>query len=108
MSDENELNMILDIPVGVSAEVGSTHLTVREVLAWRHLGLYGYRVEALRAISAAEPCELEVEERLEQLRALWMGMEIRIGVDTVSAAPDVDTPEDLQAVENILSNQSRA
>ena len=35
MSDENNLDMILDIPVGLSAEVGSTHLSVRDVLAWR-------------------------------------------------------------------------
>lgn len=35
MAEESNLDMILDIPVGISAEVGSTHLTVREVLSWR-------------------------------------------------------------------------
>jgi 3-deoxy-manno-octulosonate cytidylyltransferase (CMP-KDO synthetase) len=75
------------------------------VLGWRHLGLYGYRIEALQAISATAPCELELTERLEQLRALWMGMEIRIAVDPAAAAPDVDTADDLQAVESLMRSR---
>jgi 3-deoxy-manno-octulosonate cytidylyltransferase (CMP-KDO synthetase) len=76
------------------------------VLAWRHLGLYGYRVAALQMISATAPCELELSERLEQLRALWMGLEIRIAVDTGAAAPDVDTADELEAVASLMRSQS--
>ena len=32
--ENNDLNMILDIPVGISAVVGSTQMTIRDVLAW--------------------------------------------------------------------------
>jgi len=65
--------------------------------AWRHIGLYGYRVGDLRRLTSANPCYLEQAERLEQLRALWLGMEIRVGIAREAHGPDVDTPEDLEA-----------
>jgi 3-deoxy-manno-octulosonate cytidylyltransferase (CMP-KDO synthetase) len=75
--------------------------------AYRHLGLYAYRVGALRVLSSAEPCQLEKLERLEQLRALWLGMEIRISVDSESHGPDVDTLEDLRKVEQMLAKNDQ-
>ncbi len=71
---------------------------------YRHLGLYAYRPAALRRLSAAGPCELEQLERLEQLRALWLGMEIRIAIDSDALGPDVDTRADLEQVEALLGN----
>lgn len=70
--------------------------------ALRHLGLYAYRVAALRRLAKADACELEQAERLEQLRALWLGMVIQ--VDTARVVPDrgVDTEEDAAAVARIL------
>ena len=70
--------------------------------SWRHLGLYAYRVEALQQLSATQPCELEITERLEQLRAMWLGMQIQVLVDENTRGPDVDTAEDLQKVKDIL------
>ncbi|MBT8421643.1 MAG: 3-deoxy-manno-octulosonate cytidylyltransferase [Gammaproteobacteria bacterium] len=72
-------------------------------LAHRHLGLYAYRVAALRTLSAAPPCALEQLERLEQLRAMWLGMEIRVAVDETAHGPDVDTAEDLAKVAALLA-----
>jgi 3-deoxy-manno-octulosonate cytidylyltransferase (CMP-KDO synthetase) len=69
----------------------------------RHLGLYAYRVAALRELAATPPCELEQLERLEQLRALWLGMEIRIAVDPEAHGPDVDTEADLERVAALLA-----
>ncbi len=69
---------------------------------WRHIGLYAYRVGSLNQMARLAPCELEKREALEQLRALWHGMEIRVGVATEDYGPDVDTPEDLVAVERYL------
>ena len=43
---------------------------------WRHIGLYGYRREALLRFCAAPPSPLEKREKLEQLRALEMGLQI--------------------------------
>jgi len=74
--------------------------------AYRHLGLYAYRPGALRVLSQTEPCKLEKLERLEQLRALWLGMEIRIAVDSDSHGPDVDTIDDLEKVKQLIADQN--
>lgn len=64
----------------------------------RHVGLYAYRVGDLKAVSAEPPCALETAERLEQLRALWLGRRIVVA-DAVEAPPrGVDTEQDLEAV----------
>jgi 3-deoxy-manno-octulosonate cytidylyltransferase (CMP-KDO synthetase) len=71
--------------------------------AWRHLGIYAYRVAGLQRLSSAPPCELESVERLEQLRALWLGLEIRVDVAELGHGPDVDRPEDVALVERYLA-----
>jgi len=63
---------------------------------WRHVGIYGYRREALERFNAAPPSPLETREKLEQLRALELGLSIWAAV--ADAAPiSVDTPADLEA-----------
>ncbi|HZZ36873.1 MAG TPA: 3-deoxy-manno-octulosonate cytidylyltransferase, partial [Caulobacteraceae bacterium] len=63
---------------------------------WRHIGIYGYRREALVRFNAAPPSPLERRESLEQLRALELGLSIWATV--VDAAPiSVDTAADLEA-----------
>ncbi len=63
---------------------------------WRHIGIYGYRREALERFTAAPPSPLERREGLEQLRALELGM--AIWAAAIDAAPiSVDTPADLAA-----------
>ena len=63
---------------------------------WRHIGLYGYRREALTRFCAAPPSPLERREKLEQLRALEMGLQIWAAV--IAEAPlSVDNPSDLEA-----------
>lgn len=70
--------------------------------SFRHVGLYGYRVGALRRVAAAPACALEVSESLEQLRALWLGLEIRVAPARELLGPDVDTPEDLERAAEFL------
>lgn len=61
---------------------------------WRHIGIYGYRRSALERFCAAPPSPLEKREKLEQLRALEMGLSIWAAV--VEAAPiEVNNPADL-------------
>ncbi|MEO8927432.1 MAG: 3-deoxy-manno-octulosonate cytidylyltransferase [Caulobacteraceae bacterium] len=63
---------------------------------WRHVGLYAYRRAALVRFTAAAPSPLERREKLEQLRALELGLSIWTTV--IDAAPiSVDTPADLEA-----------
>ena len=67
----------------------------------RHLGIYAYRGAFLRAYVKEPPCRLELTEKLEQLRALWMGARIAV-VKTEDEGVGVDTPEDAERVERIL------
>lgn len=67
----------------------------------RHLGIYAYRGAFLRRYIAEAPCDLEKTEKLEQLRALWMGAKIAV-VKTDDEGVGVDTPEDAKRVERIL------
>lgn len=62
----------------------------------RHLGLYAYRVGFLRRFVGWAPAPLETCESLEQLRALWHGARIRLGIAGATPGPGVDTPEDLE------------
>jgi len=67
-------------------------------LARRHVGMYAYRLLSLQALAAAEPCELEQLERLEQLRALWLGQRIVVADALAAPAHGVDTPADLERI----------
>jgi 3-deoxy-manno-octulosonate cytidylyltransferase (CMP-KDO synthetase) len=71
--------------------------------ALHHHGLYGYRCGVLRKLVAAEPSPLELAEHLEQLRALSLGMRIRVGEPEVRPGRGVDTEADLEAVAAELS-----
>jgi 3-deoxy-manno-octulosonate cytidylyltransferase (CMP-KDO synthetase) len=76
--------------------------------ARRHLGIYAYRVAALRRIAALRPTQLEQTERLEQLRALEHGMDIRVADASMAPGPDVNTAEDLVRVGALLAAEGVA
>ena len=71
----------------------------------RHVGLYAYRLEALRAFAAAPPSHYEVLEGLEQLRFLELGIPVHtLEVDEPAIAMSgIDTPEDLALAERLLA-----
>ena len=69
----------------------------------RHHGLYAYRRDVLRQLVETEPCTLEKSEKLEQLRALWLGITLKVGIAASPPGPGVDTEEDLAAAERALS-----
>jgi 3-deoxy-manno-octulosonate cytidylyltransferase (CMP-KDO synthetase) len=72
---------------------------------YHHIGLYAYRRAALQRFVSLPPSPLELQEKLEQLRALEAGMRIDIGiVDTVPRG--VDTPADLETARLILKPRS--
>ncbi len=79
----------------------------RHRAARRHLGIYAYRVSALRALSAAPQAALEQRERLEQLRALAMGYSIVVADAIEAPGPGVDTPEDLARVDALLQDRGK-
>jgi 3-deoxy-manno-octulosonate cytidylyltransferase (CMP-KDO synthetase) len=70
--------------------------------ARRHVGIYGYRVGALLKLAALVPSPLEQLEKLEQLRALENGFEIRVADCSEPPGPDVNTAADLERVSALL------
>ena len=71
----------------------------------RHVGIYGFRAGALRRLSSEAPCGMEQAESLEQLRALWLGMRIRVEVVEEIPSASVDTPADVDRVAALLANR---
>jgi 3-deoxy-manno-octulosonate cytidylyltransferase (CMP-KDO synthetase) len=72
---------------------------------YKHIGIYAYRVGFLQRFIHLPPGRWEQAEKLEQLRALEHGFPIHL-VETQEDTLEVDTPEDLAAVERYL--QARA
>ena len=73
-----------------------------ELGALRHIGLYAYRAGFLRTYASLASSPLERFEMLEQLRVLWHGHRISLGVTPTAPAPGVDTPEDLERVRALV------
>lgn len=61
----------------------------------KHQGIYAYRTAALRAVTRLVPSSLELDEGLEQLRALQAGFSIVV-VESDFRSIAVDTPADLE------------
>lgn len=72
--------------------------------AFRHIGMYAYRVGFLRAYPRLTPTQAEQSESLEQLRALGHGYRIKVCI--IAEAPDggVDTPDDVDRVRRLLKH----
>lgn len=73
---------------------------------FRHIGIYAYRADFLKAYASLPPAGIETFEALEQLRALWHGYRISVAVTPDAPATGVDTAEDLERVRRIFSELS--
>ena len=70
----------------------------------KHLGIYAYRTEVLKAITRLPQSSLELAESLEQLRWLENGYRIKVGITNVETV-GIDTPEDLQHAEDFIRSR---
>ena len=68
---------------------------------YKHIGIYGFRTEVLKAVTSLPQSTLEVAESLEQLRWLENGYKIGVGISDVETI-GIDTPEDLARAEEFL------
>lgn len=68
---------------------------------YKHIGLYAFRTEVLRAVTALPQSPLEMAESLEQLRWLENGYRIGVGITDIETI-GIDTPEDLEKAEAFL------
>ncbi len=71
----------------------------------KHLGIYAYRREVLRAITLLPQSPLELAESLEQLRWLENGYRIKVGLTHVETI-GIDTPADLQRAAEFLRERA--
>ncbi len=68
---------------------------------YKHIGIYAYRADILKAITALEPSALEMAESLEQLRWLENGYKIKVAI-TEYETIGIDTPEDLEKIKDFI------
>ena len=86
---------------GGLSRAGGPHLIYRQ-----HLGVYAYRRDFLLRLAAHPPCILEEYEKLEQLRALFMGATILVH-DVPLAPHGIDTPADYETFIQRYASQNR-
>ena len=68
---------------------------------FKHIGIYAWRKNTLTSLLNLPACPLEKIESLEQLRWLYYGYKIRT-VETTIETPNIDAPEDVEAVLALL------
>jgi len=68
----------------------------------RHVGIYAYRNSALQQLTSAPSSTIEQIEKLEQLRALWIGIPIHVMPWYQSPPHGVDTKADADRVSAIF------
>lgn len=72
---------------------------------YRHRGIYAYRLQfLLDYLNQAKP-QIERMEKLEQLRILYAGNKIHVGISKVKIPSDINTPEDLEKLEKLLKQK---
>lgn len=69
---------------------------------YRHIGMYAYRAGFLETYANWSPCLMERLESLEQLRILWNGFKIHVGITDISVPSGVDTQADLDRIRKLI------
>lgn len=72
---------------------------------YKHIGMYAFRAETLRRVTALPQSSLELAESLEQLRWLENGCRIGVGI-SLAETVGIDTPEDLVRAEEFLKQMN--
>ena len=71
----------------------------------RHIGIYAYRVSALRTFVKLPPSDLERTETLEQLRIMENGLSIVVATAVEDVPGGIDTAEDLERVRAVFETR---
>ncbi len=109
-AEENRNPNIVKAVVSISPEKNSgrarnftrSEITSDKDTCYHHIGIYAYRRSAITQFVKLRPGNLEIQEGLEQLRALEAGMRIDVALcDTIPFG--VDTKEDLELVRILLT-----
>ncbi len=107
--DINNVNVVKAIVAFIGEEIGIARdfkrvVSIEEAKdCYHHIGIYGYRREALERFTKLQPSIRELSLKLEQLRALDNGM--IIGFKASNSVPiGVDTEEDLKKADNYINS----
>ena len=76
------------------------NITFAETVFYKHIGIYAYKAAVLAKLVKLPPSSLEKAESLEQLRWLQAGYSIYTQHTKYEASISIDTPEDLELVNN--------
>jgi len=105
LTDPNKVKVLLDshnLAISFKRLMKSNECKMRNAKSYRHIGIYGYRKNALLRFVKLPQTESEKSLRLEQLRALENGFKIKVALIN-KAFYGIDTPSDYQAfLKNIL------
>ncbi|UDG81359.1 3-deoxy-manno-octulosonate cytidylyltransferase [Candidatus Profftia lariciata] len=71
----------------------------------RHIGIYAYRAGFIRKYVTWSASPIEQIEMLEQLRVLWYGKKIHVGITAIIPITSIDTIEDLEKVRKIFATK---
>lgn len=74
----------------------------KEITFYKHVGIYGYRINTLKAIAKLQPGTLELTESLEQLRWLENGYSIKTAITEYENVA-VDNPGDLDKIKSLFN-----
>lgn len=93
-------------PIPYARSYASINEAMTAGVEWkRHLGLYAYRLAALRRYTACAPTPLEMSERLEQLRIMEQGGRIAMAAACEFIPAGIDTSEDMQRVTELIESK---
>ncbi len=99
IADPNVVKVVANInqeALYFSRSVIPSNIRARATQCYKHIGLYAYRCGFLRRFTRLPVCELEQQESLEQLRALYHGETILVEAACEPTGIGVDTAEDLE------------
>ena len=80
-------------------------LSINNQNIYHHIGIYSYKVKVLEKIISLDQTNNEIENKLEQLRALDNGLKINVAL-AKSSPIGVDTEEDYLAIKKIMEYKS--
>ena len=80
-------------------------LNIENNKAYHHLGIYCYNVEILKRFISFKQSQNEIENRLEQLRALDNNINVNVAL-AKSSPIGLDTKEDFMAIKKIMEYKS--
>ena len=108
--DQNIVKVLVKNKISEETFVGATDF-LRDYNhlqnVYHHIGIYGFTNKSLLRYVNLKRSKLELERKLEQLRALENGMTVHVGL-TKSLPLSVDTEKDLIEVKKLMENNDQS